>query len=299
VELAELKYRMTRLKGSGEAMSRLGGGIGTRGPGESKLDTDRRRIRDRISSLKQALDDVVRHRDLTRRTRSESGIPVVAFIGYTNAGKSTLLNTVAGADVLSEDKLFATRDPTTRSACLPGGETVLFTDTVGFINKLPHHLVDAFRSTLEEAKFADVIALVADASDPNLEKETAVVYETMDMLKIAGKPVITVYNKWDRIGEGPVSAKFPVRDPKAVETVRISALTGEGIDDFLKAVERVLLAEKREISAVIPFSDGWKIAKIRERGTMMSESYEADGIHVHCRLPKSLAGQLFGEGNIQ
>ena len=199
VELAQLKYQQTRLTGWGRAMSRLGGGIGTRGPGEKKLEMDRRLIKSRIAQLNRELKDVKKHREVTREQRSRSHIPVAAIVGYTNAGKSTLLNTLTGAGILAEDKLFATLDPTTRDLKLPSGQEILMTDTVGFIRKLPHHLIEAFRSTLEEAKYADIILHVVDASNPQMDEQMYTVYETLQNLGVKDKPVITVFNKIDRM----------------------------------------------------------------------------------------------------
>ena len=214
VELAQLKYRQTRLTGFGTSMSRLGGGIGTRGPGEKKLEIDRRLIKNRIAQLRRELDDVVRHRELTREQRKKSGIPVAAIVGYTNAGKSTLLNKLTDAGILAEDKLFATLDPTTRSLKLPSTQEVLLTDTVGFIKKLPHHLIDAFRSTLEEAKFADMILHVVDTSNPQMDEQMYTVYETLQNLGVKDKPIITIFNKQDKLEDQPV-----IRDFKEIKRI--------------------------------------------------------------------------------
>ena len=235
VELAQLKYQQTRLAGFGKAMSRLGGGIGTRGPGEKKLEMDRRLIKSRIAQLNRELKDVKKHREVTREQRSRSHIPVAAIVGYTNAGKSTLLNTLTGAGILAEDKLFATLDPTTRDLKLPSGQEILMTDTVGFIRKLPHHLIEAFRSTLEEARYADIILHVVDASNPQMDEQMHTVYETLQNLGVKDKPVITVFNKIDRMEDIWVP-----RDLHADYYVKISARTGEGITEFLQSVEAVL-----------------------------------------------------------
>ena len=224
VEMAQLKYRMTRLAGLGTTLSRLGGGIGTRGPGEKKLETDRRIIKDRLSKLSNELKEVENHRNVLRARRVNTTTPVVAIVGYTNAGKSTLLNKLSDAEVLSEDKLFATLDTTTRSKVLPNGEKVLLTDTVGFIRKLPHHLIQAFRSTLEEAKYADILVHVVDASNPDCEHQIKTVYETLKSLNVEDKPVITLLNKCD-ITDGT----YILKDEYADATIRISARTGYGL----------------------------------------------------------------------
>lgn len=285
VELAQARYSLTRLAGFGTSMSRLGGGIGTRGPGETKIETDRRRIRNRISQLKEELREVVKRREVTRSLRERNHVPVAAIVGYTNAGKSTLLNKLTDAGVLSEDKLFATLDPTTRSLKLPAGETVLFTDTVGFINKLPHHLVDAFRSTLEEAKYADVIIHVVDASDPESDTHMQVVYDTLRGLGVTGKPVLTLFNKIDRL---EVPGYF--RDPMAEKTLKISARTGEGLDEFLAAVEEQLKGNKVYIECLYAFNEAGKIQPIRKYGQLVSEEYTENGIFIKAWVPKEYAG---------
>ena len=286
VELAQARYSLTRLAGFGTAMSRLGGGIGTRGPGETKLETDRRRIRSRISQLKTELADVVRQRQVTRTLREKNRVPVVAIVGYTNAGKSTLLNRLTDAGVLSEDKLFATLDPTTRALALPSGEKVLFTDTVGFIHKLPHHLIDAFRSTLEEAKYADIITHVVDASNPDHERQMAVVYETLRGLGADGKPIVTLFNKMDRVEEGYSY------DPAAEKTLRISAVTGEGIPAYLSTLEEILKAGKKHIDWIFEYREAGKIQQIRKYGQLESEEYLENGIEVKAWIPERLYHQL-------
>ncbi len=281
VELAQLRYSMTRLQGFGASMSRLGGGIGTRGPGESKLETDRRRIRTRISQLKRELSEVVQHREVTRQKRQKNHMVVAAIVGYTNAGKSTLLNALTNASVLSEDKLFATLDPTTRSCVLPSGQIILLTDTVGFINKLPHHLIDAFRSTLEEARYADLIIHVVDSSNPDRDLQMEVVYRTLSDLDVKDKPVITLYNKCDRPDPWPIH-----RDPKADKVLSVSALTKEGLPEFMDALETMLRENRQYLETVIPFASAGKLNRIREAGQLLSESYEEDGIHVKAYVPK-------------
>ena len=286
VELAQLKYRQSRLTGFGKAMSRLGGGIGTRGPGEKKLEMDRRLIKSRIAQLNRELRDVRRHREITRGARSKKSVPVAAIVGYTNAGKSTLLNTLTGAGILAEDKLFATLDPTTRGVKLPGGQEVLLTDTVGFIRKLPHHLIEAFRSTLEEAKYADVILHVADASNPQMDEQIYTVYETLRSLEVVDKPVITVFNKQDKIEEEKV-----IRDFHADCTVKLSAKTGEGISELLKTIETVLRGQKVLIEELYPYQEAGKLQMIRKYGELLQEDYREDGIFVRAYVPVSLCGK--------
>ena len=283
VELAQLKYRQTRLAGFGTAMSRLGGGIGTRGPGEKKLEMDRRLIKNHIALLNRELKSVKCHREVTRERRAKSHIPVAAIVGYTNAGKSTHLNTLTGAGILAEDKLFATLDPTTRSLKLPSGQEILMTDTVGFIRKLPHHLIDAFKSTLEEAKYADMILHVVDASNPQADEQMFTVYETLQGLKVQDKPIITVFNKQDRLESVPV-----IRDFKADYTVSVSAKTGAGLDELLETIEALLRQQKVYIEEVYPYSEAGKIQIIRKYGELLDEKYTDDGISVTAYVPAEL-----------
>ncbi len=276
VEMAQLQYKSSRLSGSaGVAMSRLGGGIGTRGPGESKLETDRRRIRDRISSLRKQLKEMEKNRENTRKSREKNQIPVFAIVGYTNAGKSTLLNALTGSSVLEEDALFATLDPTTRRMYLGDGWQILLTDTVGFISKLPHNLIDAFHSTLEEAKYADYIIHVIDSSDPSLERNMDVVYKTLNDLQITGKPILTVFNK-DDIAENA----HPLFDRHADLSVHISAKTGQGIDQLKKAMKKLLLSDMTQIKEVIPYTEGSRLEKLHETGHIIKEEYRPDGVYV-------------------
>ena len=283
VELAQLRYRATRLTGKGTALSRLGGGIGTRGPGESKLETDRRSIHNRISKLKADLKEVVRHRDLMREKRKNSAVPVVAIVGYTNAGKSTLLNTLTGSDILAEDKLFATLDPTTRSLALPGGEEVLITDTVGFIQKLPHHLIDAFKSTLEEALYADVILHVVDASGPRMKQQMETVYATLKDLGVEKKPVITAFNKCDL----PLGDAF-LYDAQAEEALRISARTGEGLTALKETISRILQEQKIYIDRVFAYTEAAALGRIRKYGNVVKEEYTPEGVRIEAYVPKGL-----------
>lgn len=280
VELAQLKYRQSRLTGLGKSLSRLGGGIGTRGPGEKKLEMDRRLIRDRIAQLNRELKDVKRHREVTREQRSRNKVPVIAIVGYTNAGKSTLLNTLTGAGVLEEDKLFATLDPTTRNLKLPSKQEVLLTDTVGFIRKLPHHLIEAFRSTLEEAKYADIILHVVDASNPQVDEQMYIVYETLTNLEVKNKPIITAFNKQDK-----VEGESILRDFRADHIVRISAKHGEGLDKLQETIEEVLRGQKIYIEKVYSYAEAGKIQMIRKYGELLEEEYRGEGIFAKGYVP--------------
>lgn len=283
VELAQLKYRQSRLVGLGKSLSRLGGGIGTRGPGEKKLEMDRRLIRDRIAQLNRELKDVKRHREVTREQRSRNKVPVVAIVGYTNAGKSTLLNTLTGAGVLEEDKLFATLDPTTRNLKLPSKQEVLLTDTVGFIRKLPHHLIEAFRSTLEEAKYADIILHVVDASNPQMDEQMYIVYETLMNLEVKDKPIITAFNKQDK-----VTGEMILRDFRADHIVRISAKHGLGLDKLQDTIEEVLRSQKVLIEKVYPYAEAGKIQMIRKYGELLEEEYRGEGIFARGYVPAEI-----------
>ena len=280
VELAQLKYRATRLVGLRNSLSRLGGGIGTRGPGETKLEMDRRIIHERIGQLKAELENVVMHREITRRQRKKTGIPVAAIVGYTNAGKSTLLNALTGAGVLEEDKLFATLDPTVRSLELEGGQQVLMSDTVGFISKLPHQLVEAFRSTLEEAVYSDIILHVVDSSNPQADLQMHTVYDTLNMPGVTDKPVITAFNKIDR-----TDGETVVRDFKADYTVNISAKTGQGLDELKNIIGRVLRESRVYLDKVFGYDEAGKIAVVRKYGQLLSEEYRPEGIAVTAYIP--------------
>lgn len=283
VELAQLKYRSSRLIGLRSALSRLGGGIGTRGPGEKKLEMDRRLIKDRIAQLNKELSNVKNHREVLRQQRSKSLTPVVSIVGYTNAGKSTLLNRLTNAGVLEEDKLFATLDPTTRNLALPSGQEVLFTDTVGFIRKLPHHLIDAFRSTLEEAKYADILLHVVDASNPQMDTQMYVVYETLKQLGIGDKPIITLFNKQDKLED-----KIILRDFQADKTLAVSAKTGDGLPALLELLEEILRSQKVYINCIYPYESAGKIQLIRKNGQLLKEEYVAEGIQVEAYVPQEI-----------
>ena len=286
VELAQLRYRSTRLIGM-RNLSRQSGGIGTRGPGEKKLEVDRRLIRNRISQLKEQVSEMENHRQVTRAKRQDNPVPVVAIVGYTNAGKSTLLNTVTNAEVLEEDKLFATLDPTTRNYKLPDGQEVLLTDTVGFIRKLPHHLIDAFRSTLEEAKYSDIIIHVVDASNPSMDKNVHAVYETLDNLGVKDKTIITVFNKEDKLETKPI-----LRDFKADYVVHGAIKKGIGIDDINEAIENAVKSMRVLYENVFTYAEAGKTGLIRKYGQLIEEEYKEDGIHVKAYVPTSLIGRL-------
>lgn len=283
VELAQLKYRLSRLTGLGRSMSRLGGGIGTRGPGEKKLEVDRRLIKNRIAQLNRELKEVRKHREINRAQRQKNRVPVAAIVGYTNAGKSTLLNRLTDAGVTAEDKLFATLDPTTRMLQLSGSQKILLTDTVGFIQKLPHHLIEAFKSTLEEAKYADYILHVVDASNPQRERQMHVVYDTLYHLDIRGKTVVTLFNKQDAVTE-----QEPVRDFKADYTLNISAKTGAGIDRLEELLCEILRENRLLLEEVIPYADAGIIQQIRKTGELMEEEYRQEGIFVKAYVTREL-----------
>ena len=286
VELAQLRYRAARLVGLRESLSRLGGGIGTRGPGEKKLETDRRLIRTRISALKQELVQVEKHRELIRSGRARGNMKTAAIVGYTNAGKSTLLNKLTGSEVLSEDKLFATLDPTTRLLNLQDGQQILLTDTVGFIHKLPHHLIEAFKSTLEEAKYADYIIHVVDSSNPQAEMQMHVVYETLRELGVMGKKIITLFNKQDAPGA------CVLRDFKSDYSLKISARTGQGLEELGELLEKLLSEDQIYVERIFPYQEAGKIQLIREYGQLLSEEYTESGILVKARVPREIYGKV-------
>jgi GTP-binding protein HflX len=287
VELAQLKYRSSRLIGMRDSLSRLGGGIGTRGPGEKKLEVDRRLIRERIGQLSRELEDVKQHREVMRKQRMEGNRPIIAIVGYTNAGKSTLLNSLTDAGVLEEDKLFATLDPTSRSYKLDNGQEIIVTDTVGFIRKLPHHLINAFRSTLEEAKYADIILHVVDISNPNADMQIAAVYETLKGLDVGDKPVITAFNKIDKVERIPI-----VKDFTADVIVNISAKKRMGFDGLSSAIADEINKCRAYIEKLLPYAEAGKLNKIRENGVLLEEDYREDGIYVRAYVDRSYADRL-------
>lgn len=283
VELAQLRYSMTRLAGFGRSMSRLGGGIGTRGPGEKKLEMDKRIIRTRISQLKKELAEVQKHREVTRGQRNRNHVPVAAIVGYTNAGKSTLLNHLTNANVLEEDKLFATLDPTTRMLELPGKQQILLTDTVGFIRKLPHHLIEAFKSTLEEAKYADFIIHVVDASNPQADKQMYIVYNTLRDLQIKDKKIVTLFNKMDQ-----PEADTQLRDFRADYTKRISAKNEEDLEEVKELLSQVLRENKKYMEHVFSYEQAGLIQRVRKQGELLYEEYTPEGIFVKAYVPSEI-----------
>ncbi|OUN90326.1 GTPase HflX [Blautia sp. An46] len=287
VELAQLRYRAARLTGLGTSLSRLGGGIGTRGPGEKKLEVDRRLIKTRISQLKRELEQVKRHRELLREGRKKENLLTGAIVGYTNAGKSTLLNTLTHAAVLEEDKLFATLDPTTRVLELPRKQKMYLTDTVGFIRKLPHHLIEAFKSTLEEAKYADVIIHVVDASNPQMDEQMFVVYQTLKELGVENKKVVTLFNKQDKVEEEKI-----FRDFQADYVLKISARTGQGLTEFKEVMEKILTENQIYLERNYGYQEAGKIQLIRKYGQLLVEEYTSEGIHVKARVPASIYGKI-------
>lgn len=283
VELAQLRYRAARLTGLGNSLSRLGGGIGTRGPGEKKLEMDRRLIRTRISHLKQELEEVIRHRELIRAGRKKLEQKIAALVGYTSVGKSAIFKQMTGADVLEDAKLFATLDTTTRGIRLSGKQEVLLTDTVGFIRKLPHHLVEAFKSTLEEVCCADILIHVVDASSPQMEIQMGVVYETLHQLGADERPVITVFNKQDLLAE-PKS----FHDHHAELCVAASARTGQGMEEIKAGIEQILRSQKIYIERLYPYDQAGLIQIIRRKGELLSEEYQAEGIFVKAYVTKDI-----------
>ena len=290
VELAQLKFSAARLIGLRSSLSRLGGGIGTRGPGEKKLEMDRRLIHERISQLKSELKKVESHRELIRKSRDENLAFNVAIVGYTNAGKSTLLNKLTDANILAEDKLFATLDPTTRKLKLGSGQEILVTDTVGFIRKLPHHLIEAFKSTLEEAKYANLLVHMVDASNEEASSQMLVVYDTLRSLDVVDKDIITVFNKTDLIKEGE---ELP-RDFHADKILKMSAKTGEGIEDLKKTIENILQSRRVYLEHIFSYKDAGKIALIRKFGEIKSEEYTDDGISIKAYIPAEIFGKVMG-----
>ena len=283
VELAQLRFRAARLVGMRNSLSRLGGGIGTRGPGETKLEVDRRLIHQRIGQLKAELEDVKRHRQVQREQRTRNRVPVAAIVGYTNAGKSTLLNRLTNAGILAEDKLFATLDPTTRTLALPGGQELLLTD-----RKLPHHLIEAFKSTLEEARYCDIILHVVDCSSPRMEMQMYVVYETLRQLEIQDKVMVTVFNKIDQLPEN-----VTLRDFSADYQVKISAKTGEGIPELLELFETILRGRNVYLEKTFPYSEAGKIQLIRKSGQLLEEEYVPEGIQVKAYVPAEMFHLFF------
>lgn len=287
VELAQLRYRASRLAGLGRSLSRLGGGIGTRGPGEKKLEMDRRLIRERISRLKKELKDVEKHRELIRAQRKQSGLKVAALVGYTSAGKSSIENVLTNAGILEDAMLFSTLDTTTRSLVLDNTQEILVTDTVGFIRKLPHHLVEAFKSTLEEAKYADIIIHVVDASNPQMDEQMHVVYDTLRQLGAADRPVITLFNKQDKL-----ESAGSYRDFQAEYSIPASAKTGEGLAELKKALLEIVRREQIYVERLYDFSEASKIQLIRSRGQLLSEKYVPEGIEVKAYVPKDIYGKV-------
>jgi len=281
VELAQLRYRLSHLTGERSNLSRLGGGIGTRGPGEQKLEMDRRIIKQRITQVRKELVQVKHTRELTRKKRQENPVPLVAITGYTNAGKSTLLNKLTGAGVLSENKLFATLDPVTRKYEFENGGEMLFTDTVGFIRKLPHHLIQAFRGTLEEAKYADIILHVADCSNPDMDAQMFTVYETLDKLCIGDKKIITAFNKIDLEDGGTV-----FKDLRADKTVMISARNGTGIEELLEVLKEAAEEGKRVADKTFSYNEAAKVNEIHKIGQIIEEDYRNEGIYIKAQVPK-------------
>ncbi|MDY3919277.1 MAG: GTPase HflX [Candidatus Limivivens sp.] len=287
VELAQLKYRAARLVGLRNSLSRLGGGIGTRGPGEKKLEMDRRLVHGRIGQLKQELKEVERHRELIRSNRKKNRVKVAALVGYSCAGKSSLENALTQSDIPEDEMLFSTLDTTTRLLTLPGNQEILLTDTVGFIRKLPHHLIEAFKSTLEEAKYADIIIHVVDASNPQMETQMYVVYETLRQLGVENKVIVTVFNKQDKI-----QVKQKTRDFQADYSVCVSAKTGEGLEELKKILEEILRKDQIYVERLFPYEMAGKIQLIRGKGQLVEEEYLPEGIAVKAYVPMEIYAQI-------
>lgn len=285
VELAQLKYMLPRLTGKGIAMSRLGGGIGTRGPGETKLETDRRHIRRRMETLKDELAEVEKHRNMLRKRREKDGIITCAIVGYTNAGKSTLMNYLTDAGVLAQDKLFATLDPTSRALKLPSGVTVMMIDTVGLVRRLPHHLVEAFRSTLEEAAQSDIILNVCDASSDEARTHMKVTTDLLESLGCGDTPIITVLNKCDLIDNSTLAQDFRA-------CIKISAKNGTGIDNLLSAIDENLPVRIKRVKLLIPFANAGLTSEIRSKGTLISEDYIAEGVIIEAIVDEVLYSKV-------
>lgn len=287
VELAQLKYRAARLVGLRDSLSRLGGGIGTRGPGEKKLEMDRRLIRERISKLKRELKEVEQHRELIRTQRKDSHMKVAALVGYTSAGKSSIENALTDAGILADAMLFSTLDTTTRVLILDKKQEILLTDTVGFIRKLPHHLIEAFKSTLEEARYADIIIHVVDASNPQMDTQMHVVYETLRQLGVEGKPVITLFNKQDKLTE-----PGGFRDFQADYSIMASAKTGQGLDELKEILLEIVRREQIYVERLYSFADAGKIQLIRENGQLLEEEYVPEGISVKAYVTREIYGKI-------
>lgn len=285
VELAQLKYTAPRLVGKGLALSRQEGRIGTRGPGESKLETDRRHLKERLYSLERQLKEIEQKRLVMRASRDKSGVPKVGIVGYTNAGKSTLLNALTDAGVLSEDKLFATLDATTRRMTLPNGEHILLTDTVGFIRKLPHHLIRAFKSTLDEVTYSDILLVVSDAGDPELDEHLAVTRALIEELGAGDKPIIYVYNKCDLLDS------WPSADYEDERSVFVSATTGKGLDRFCATLEKVIAETKRVVELLIPYAEQGKVSQLYKVAQVISAEYLDEGVLVSARMDAKALGQ--------
>ncbi len=285
VELAQLKYMLPRLTGKGVEMSRLGGGIGTRGPGETKLETDKRHIRRRTETLKDELAEVEKHRQMLRKRRKKDGVVTCAIVGYTNAGKSTLMNCLTNAGVLAQDKLFATLDPTSRALKLPSGVTIMLIDTVGLVRRLPHHLVEAFRSTLEEAAQSDIIINLCDASSDEARTHLQVTKDLLESLNCGDTPIINALNKCDLIDDNTIEQDFG-------SYVKISAKTGEGIEKLLEEIDNNLPLRLKKTRVLIPFANAGLVNEIRSKGTLLNEEYESDGIKIEAIVDEQIYSKI-------